>query len=231
MIKQIYFAKRNPSTTHGEFIENWQQHGELAASFSSIVSRFKGIAQCAQIEEAVDLDVDQELDGANILTYRDLLAAADLGQDPNIATMLVDELRVFSTYVSETTLTAVEDVIIDGPRGRLVLLEVVSRAEDVALPAFVSAWTGSFVRVLRSDPAFGDRVSRYVHNTAIFPAPAAYPYDGFAELWVDSVTDARTLIAASDRAFEASGTGAFEICKRFLFKATSVWDARPPKAP
>ena len=94
MIKQIYFARRNPTTTHDEFLANWRQHAALAGSLPSILGRFSGIVQCRRTSEADALPVEQDYDGANILTYRSLSAAASLPRDPNIATMLNDERRV-----------------------------------------------------------------------------------------------------------------------------------------
>jgi hypothetical protein len=229
VIKQIYFATRNPSTTHEQFLENWKGHAALAGTFPSITRRFAGLVQCRQTPDAAGLDVDHEHDGANIMTMRDLVSTATIDEDPNIDTLLTDELRVFTRYVRETSLTAVEDVVVDGPRGDLLLLEVVSRRKDVTLPEFVSAWTGAYAQALVGLPDFGSRVSRYVHNAVIFPPPVDYPYDGFAELWVGSAEDAAAVIEASDAAYAASGIDAFQIRKRFLFGINHAWEPRRPK--
>lgn len=224
MIKQVYFATRNPSTTHEEFLVNWKQHARLAGSFPSIVGRFAALVQCHQTPEAAGLEVDQAHDGANILTYRDLLSAATTDEDPNMPTMLVDELRVFSAYVSESTLTAVEEVLLAGPVGKFVLLELATRAPDVSVPEFVSAWTGRFAPRFMKSSAFAP-VSRYVHNPVIFPTPDAYPYDGFAETWVESAADVPALIEASDEAYAALDTDAFAVGPRFLLAAHHAWSA------
>ncbi|HVV31541.1 MAG TPA: hypothetical protein VHC41_11735 [Mycobacteriales bacterium] len=227
MIKQVYFAKRNPSTTHAQFLQNWKQHAALAGRFPSIVGRFTGVVQCRRTDEAASLDVDQDHDGVNILTCKDLLAASTVDDDPNIDTMLTDELRVFSRYVRESTITAVEDVLVRGPVGTLVLLELVTRRPGVTLPAFVSAWTGDYASRLMQSERFGDRVSRFVHNAVIFPTPPDYPYDGLAELWIDSAASAAELIQQSDAAHAATGDGAFDISRRLLLQVNHAWEARP----
>lgn len=144
-------------------------------------------------------------------------------------TMLVDELRVFSAYISESSLTAVEEILLHGPRGKVVLLELATRAPDVSLPEFVSAWTGRFAPRVLASTAFA-QVSRYVHNPVIFPAPEGYPYDGFAETWIDPAFDgdvtqaAAALIEASDDAYAALDTDAFAIGPRFLLSVSHFWE-------
>lgn len=224
MIKQVYFATRNPSTTHEEFLGNWKQHARLAGSFPSIVGRYAAVVQCRRTPQAAELPVDQVHDGANVLTYTDLLAAASTAEDPNMPTMLVDELRVFSAYVSESSLTAVEEVLRDGPVGQYLLLELATRAPDVSLPEFVSAWTGRFAPRYMASGAFAN-ASRYVHNPVIFPTPPGYPYHGFAETWLESADAAEALIDASDEAYAALDTDAFSVGPRFLLQVNHAWAA------
>ena len=73
-IKMIYLAKRNPATTHAQFLENWKQHSALAGSFPRIRERFLQVAQCSRIQDdSVLPEATHHYDGLNLLTMRSLL--------------------------------------------------------------------------------------------------------------------------------------------------------------
>jgi hypothetical protein len=228
MIKQIYFAQRNPATSHDEFLANWGQHAALAGSIPSILERFAGMVQCRRTAEADALPVEQGYDGANILSYRSLSAAAGLPRDPNIGTMLTDERRVFAGYVSEHTLSAEEDVVIAGDTSDYVIVELVTRRTGSDLPEFSAAWTGEFGHRLARDEIFTSKVSRYVHNVVVFPAPQRYPYHGFSEVWIASADDAAIVLERLDQLDTAGGLKEFTVSRRFLFRRHFAWDSRDP---
>jgi hypothetical protein len=194
----------------------------------SILGRFSGIIQCRRTSEADALPVEQDCDGANILTYRSLSAAASLPRDPNLATMLNDERRVFADYVSEHTLSAEEEVVIAGDPSDYVVVELVRRASDIDLPNFSAAWTGEFGHRLARDEIFADKASRYVHNVVIFPTPSRYPYDGFSEVWVATADDAAIVLERLQYSYIESGQKDFAVSRRFLFRRHFGWESPEP---
>ena len=227
MIKQIYFAERNPATSHDEFLAGTgPAHAALAGSFPSILERFSRIVQCRRTAEADALPVEQEYDGANILSYRSLSAAVSLPCDPNIGTMLTDERRVFVDHVSEHTLSAEEDVVIAGDTSDYVVVELVTRRPGSDLPEFSAAWTGEFGHRLARNEIFTSKVSRYVHNVVVFPAPQRYPYHGFSEVWIATADDAAIVLERLDHWDTESGLKDFAVSRRFLFRRHFAWDSR-----
>jgi hypothetical protein len=192
MIKTIYLAKRNPNTSYEEFVENWRLHAVLSGSFPEVGRRFDSVIQCKRVISAVDddLGLTQEFDGANLLGPTSLFDAVDVYNQEGIATLRVDERRVFSDYVSESSMTGVEHVLLDGERGQVVVLDLVSRKPGTDLRAFLLAWTGDYAQAVMSAEGFTARVRRYVHNQIVLPTPPGWGYDGIAELWFDDVADA-----------------------------------------
>jgi hypothetical protein len=197
MIKTIYLAKRNPGTTYEEFVENWRQHAVLSGSFPEVGKRFDSVIQCkrVQAELGAELGLTQEFDGANLLGLRTLFDAVDVYNQEGIPTLRIDERRVFSDYVSESSLTGLEHVLLDGDGGNVVVLDLVGRRPGTDLRAFLLAWSGEYARSLMATEAFGRHVRRYVHNQIVLPSPPGWGYDGIAELWFDDVAAATAYLA------------------------------------
>jgi hypothetical protein len=199
MIKTIYLAKRNPNTSYDEFVANWRQHAVLSGSFPEVGRRFNSVIQCKRVlgELADDLGLTQEFDGANLLGLTSLFDAVDVYNQEGIPALRIDEKRVFSDYVSESSMTGVEHVLRDGERGQVVVLDLVSRRPGTDLRAFLLAWSGDYARAVMSGPAFGEHVRHYVHNQIVLPTPPGWGYDGIAELWFDDIESASSYLRDS----------------------------------
>lgn len=191
-IKTIYLAKRNPSTTYDEFVDNWREHAVLSGSFPEVGKRFDSVIQCKRVlgDLADEFGLNQDFDGANLLGLRSLFDAVDVYNQDGIPTLRIDERRVFSDYVSESSLTGVEEVLLEGDRGTVVVLDLVRREPGTDLRAFLLSWTGDYARALMRTEAFARHVGRYVHNQIVLPTPPGWGYDGIAELWFDDVASA-----------------------------------------
>lgn len=228
MIKTIYLAKRNPRTTYAEFIENWKQHAVLSGSFPEVGRRFDSVLQCKRVTADVDdaLELTQEFDGANLLGLRSLFDAVDVYNQEGIATLREDERRVFSDYVSESSLTGVEHVLRDGDRGQVVVLDLVRRKPGRDLREFLLAWTGDYARRLTATKAFDRHVRRYVHNQIVLPTPPGWGYDGIAELWFEDV-EAATRYLDELRRTEPIPMG-FEPGFTTMLELSHVWVRRVP---
>jgi hypothetical protein len=208
MIKTIYLAKRNPNSTYEEFVENWRAHAVLSGSFPEVGRRFDSVIQCKRVVDdlAEELGLTQEFDGANLLGLTSLFDAVDVYNQDGIPTLRVDEKRVFSDYVSESSLTGVELVLLDGQRGQVVVLELVRRRPGTNLTAFLLAWSGAYARAVMASAPFGEHVRRYVHNQIVLPTPPGWGYDGIAELWFDDVASASAYLQESrQRALSVPG--------------------------
>jgi hypothetical protein len=192
MIKTIYLAKRNPQTSYEEFVENWRDHAVLSGSFPEVGKRFDSVIQCKRVlgDLGDDLGLTQEFDGANLLGLRSLFDAVDVYNQEGIPTLRIDERRVFSDYVSESSLTGLEDVLLAGERGTVVVLDLVRRRPGTDLRDFLVSWSGDYARALMGTEAFTRHVRRYVHNQIVLPTPPGWGYDGIAELWFDDVESA-----------------------------------------
>jgi hypothetical protein len=197
VIKTIYLAKRNPSTTYEEFVENWRDHAVLSGSFPEVGKRFDSVIQCKRVQADLDdeLGLTQEFDGANLLGLTSLFDAVDVYNQEGIPTLRIDERRVFSDYVSESSLTGVEHVLLDGERGNVVVLDLVRRRPGTDLRGFLLAWSGDYARALMQTAAFTRHVRRYVHNQIVLPTPPGWGYDGIAELWFDDVESATAYLS------------------------------------
>jgi hypothetical protein len=202
MIKTIYLAKRNPSTSYDEFVANWRQHAVLSGSFPEVGRRFESVIQCKRVlgDLTDDLGLTQEFDGANLLGLRNLFDAIDVYNQEGIGTLRIDERRVFSDYVSESSLTGIEQVLQDGERGQVVVLDLVRRRPGTDLRAFLQAWTGDYAGAVMSGSPFGLHVRRYVHNQIVLPTPPGWGYDGIAELWFDDIASASSYLRDSRKA-------------------------------
>jgi hypothetical protein len=223
VIKTIYLATRNPSTTPEEFVQNWKQHAVLAASFPSINNSYLGVIQCRSIAGYPGLEGDKHYDGGNILTLKSLLAAVEVYDDPNIERLLTDERRVFGAYVSESSMTVHESVLVDLPIDRIVLLEFVRRGPDTGPEDFLRGWTGAFARHFTATPTFGQSVGRYVHDHVILPTPTGYDFDGISETWLERAEDAPALVEQSDASRAAVGGDRFDVGMRLLLEVSHAF--------
>jgi hypothetical protein len=226
MIKTIYLAKRNPDTSYEEFVANWRQHAVLSGSFSEVGRRFDSVIQCKRVLDDLDEDLGltQEFDGANLLGLFSLFDAVDVYNQEGIPTLRVDERRVFSDYVSESSMTGVEHVLLDGERGEVVVLELVRRRPGTDLRSFLLSWTGDYARAVMSSAPFRTQVRRYVHNLIVLPTPPGWGYDGVAEYWFSDVASASAYL----RAIRALGVTAPGVQPGFatMLELSHVWIRR-----
>jgi hypothetical protein len=226
MIKTIYLVKRHPGTSYDEFVTNWQQHAVLSGSFPEVGRRFDSVIQCkrvlGQLDE--DLGLTQEFDGANLLGLISLFDAVDVYNQEGIPTLRADERRVFSDYVSESSMTAVERVLLDGERGQVVVLELVRRKPGTDLRSFLLSWSGDYASAVMSSDLFSKHVQRYVHNLVVLPTPPGWGYDGIAEYWFRDVASA----AAYLRAAQAAAIGVPGVQPGFttMLELSHVWIRR-----
>ncbi len=229
MIKTIYLAKRNPSTSYEEFVANWRQHAVLSGSFPEVGRRFDSVIQCKRVrcDLPADLGLTQDFDGANLLGLTSLFDAVDVYNQEGIPTLRADERRVFSDYVSESSMTGVEHVLADGERGQVVVLELVRRRPGTDLRSFLEAWTGAYARAVMSSAPFGAHVQRYVHNQVVLPTPPGWGYDGIAELWFGDIDGASAYLRDS-RALAIAVPGVQPGFATML-ELSHVWIRRKPR--
>ncbi|HVW40013.1 MAG TPA: hypothetical protein VHC18_01555 [Amycolatopsis sp.] len=225
MIKTIYLAKRNPATTHEEFLRNWREHAALAGSFPAVGRNFLAVVQCKQIPGLDRPGLSTEFDGANLLSLTSLLDSLEVYDQPGIETLLRDELRVFSGYVGESSITVHESVLAEKPLGSVVLLEFVRRRPEIGVADFVKAWTGSYARTLTGSKVFAAAAGRYVHNHVILPTPPGYDYSGVSETWFDSLDDATAFLDGVDEDPTLREPDGFEIGLRTLMDLNHAWFA------
>jgi hypothetical protein len=227
-IKTIYLAKRNPNTSYEEFVANWRRHAVLSGSFPEVGRRFDSVIQCKRVlaDLAGDLGLTQEFDGANLLGLTSLFDAVDVYNADGIPTLRADEKRTFSDYVSESSMTGVEHVLLDGERGQVVVLELVRRRPGIDLSSFLLSWTGEFARAVMSGAPFGAHVRRYVHNQIVLPTPPGWGYDGIAELWFDDIASASAYLRDS----RVSGIAVPGVQLGFttMLELSHVWIRRKP---
>jgi hypothetical protein len=225
MIKTIYLARRNPETTHEEFLANWRQHAVLAGSVPSVGRRFTAVVQCRRLRGPDGERLAAGYDGANLLSLTSLLESVDVYDQAGIDTLRTDELRVFDDYVSESSITVHESVLRDQPIGAVVLLEFVRRRPGVSPADFIRAWTGAYARTLLAADAFTAAAGRYVHNHVILPTPPGHDYDGFSETWFAQPEDATAFLAAVEDQPELRSPEGFEIPLRALLQVSHAWFA------
>lgn len=226
MIKTIYLVRRNPATSYDEFVANWRQHAVLSGSFPEVGRRFDSVIQCKRVlgDLDEDLGLTQEFDGANLLGLISLFDAVDVYNQEGIPALRADERRVFSDYVSESSLTAVERVLVDGERGQVVVLELVRRKPGTDLRSFLLSWSGDYARAVMSSDLFSKHVQRYVHNLIVLPTPPGWGYDGVAESWFQDVASASSYL----RAVRAAGTSVPGVQPGFatMLELSHVWIRR-----
>ncbi|HEX3929686.1 MAG TPA: EthD domain-containing protein [Nocardioides sp.] len=228
--KTIYLARRNPATTYEEFVENWRQHAVLSGSFPDVGARFDSVVQCKRVTEplADSLALTQDFDGANLLGLKSLFDAVDVYNQEGIPTLRQDERRVFSDYVSESSLTGVEHILLDGERGQVVLLTLVRRRPGTDLRTFFLAWTGDHAKRLADTEGYRTRVRRHTQTLIVLPTPPGWGYDGVGELWFDDVASAaRFLEETGDLAAGPELGGGLTT----LLELSHVWVRRPPRRP
>lgn len=229
--KMIYLAKRNPATTHEQFLENWKGHSALTARFPEMRKHFLQVAQCSRIQDDSLLpEATRDYDGLNLLTMRSLLDALEVWDSADArTTMRSDELRVFSTYARDFTLIAEDSVLIDGPMRGTVVVQFLRRRAGSDRESFIKAWSGAQGRALMACSAFTGTVRRFVHNYVVLDPPPGYEYDGIAELWFDRLDEALSLFA--DAGFRQHFfAGATDFCDPAgsVLMLTRVNLARPP---
>jgi hypothetical protein len=194
MVKTVYLARRNPDTTYEEFLRNWRHHAKLSGTFPAIVAAHSSVVQCARIPGLEQPGINQDYDGANLLGLRSLLLALQVFDDPARDVLRADELRVFSTFVEDTSLITVETVLSDQPIGKCLLLELVAKRDDLDKASFIKSWSGRSAGALMETDAFKESAGRYVHNHVVVPPPAGYEFDGVGEVWFDDVPSAQQFL-------------------------------------
>ncbi|KAA1379910.1 EthD domain-containing protein [Aeromicrobium fastidiosum] len=185
--RMIYLARRNPSTTHDEFVVNWREHIALGGQFPSVYRRFTEVVQCDVIVDpdlaGTDADVPGGFDGIEIAAARDLPTSISVWRDEAAQTHLVpDERRVFATIVQDLALQALGSVLIDGPRTPYVLARLLTRDPGLSREDFIREWSA----VPLPDHS---TVRRYARNYIILDPPAGVPFDGVDEVWFDTADD------------------------------------------
>lgn len=222
----IYLARRNPATSHEEFLENWASHAQLSSHFPSLAGHFRRVIQCDALP-GVDsaMRVSRTFDGVNLLTMRGVRGMAEVWEDPAIAThMEPDELRVFETYVRDFALQCVEEIVMDGPHTEHLALRFLSTAPGIDRKRFVARWARG-ADVLGKSPF----VRRVVHDHPLFPAPTGYEFDGIEELWFSTVEDRAAFFADDviDRELSAQRE-ILDESRSHLVVADVAWAAPPP---
>lgn len=196
--RMIYLARRNPATTHEQFVSNWREHIALGAKFPSVYRRFTDVVQCDLILDLVDVDPGQTgsafdvpggFDGIELTTARSLPASIGVWDVPDAQTHLVpDERRVFATVVRELTLQALASVVIDGPRTAYVLVRLLTRNPTLSREDFIRTWAALPLPDHES-------IRRHVRDFVILDPPPAVPFDGVEEIWFDSAENMAAYLA------------------------------------
>lgn len=185
--RMIYLARRNPATTHEEFVSNWRQHIGLGGNYPSVYRRFTDVVQCDVILDPAltgsASDVPGGFDGIELTTARDLPASISVWDEPDVQNHLVpDERRVFATIVQELTLHALASVLIGGPRTPYVLARLLTRSPGLSREDFIRTWAALPLPEHKS-------IRRHVRDFVILDPPPAVPFDGVEEIWFDAPDD------------------------------------------
>jgi hypothetical protein len=196
--KIIYLVTRNASSTRAEFRENWKGHSALGATYPSLRRHFDCIVQCGVEAGGRAGNDDSRFDGANLLSLRNLVSGVEVYEDESQPAMREDELRVFSGYVADSSLIVDETILGDGPRTSVVALQFVKRDAGAEMARFILEWSSYFASEVMSTAAFQSLVRRYVHNHVVLPSRAGFDWDGVAEMWFDTLADARLLLGNPD---------------------------------
>jgi hypothetical protein len=220
--KMIYLAKRNPQLAPAEFAQAWREHSALGRQCRNVQDKVLGVTQCTSILSMGTSNslqgIYQNADGVNLLQIRDLQVASDIWNDPETqAIMKPDELRVFDRYVREFTLVAKEDVLVNAPAGKAVLLGFLTNISDVPSLRQASLEFSSW------NPG-----QRLVLNVVLAERPAGYNFDGIVEWWFDDTHSMIERLGASAvQAQLQSSLGAWCHLQSSVFMATEVTHRRP----
>jgi uncharacterized protein (TIGR02118 family) len=193
-IKWIYLARRNPRWSPEEFRLRWREHSALAGRFKATLGRhFTRVRQCVKVPAALPANWPwpaNDYDGMALLWMqsRENLAAARVDPD-TVNTMHPDELRVFSDYLSKSTVFAEERVLLDRGGGRVFVLAMLKRAPRLSHEAFGDYWLSQHAPRLLALADSDVRLRKYSQNLVFEDSPGL-AVDGVAELWFDSVVDA-----------------------------------------
>jgi hypothetical protein len=229
-IRMIYLARRNPATTHEEFVSNWRQHIGLGGNYPSVYRRFTDVVQCDVIldlaivdpaQTASAFDVPGGFDGIELTTARDLPASISVWDEPDVQNHLVpDERRVFSTIVQDLTLHALASVIIDGPRTACVLVRLLSRTPLLSREEFIRTWAALPLPTHES-------IRRHVRDFVILDPLPVVPFDGVEEIWFANRDDMAAYMT-HDRLRDHVAREAAFVAGPPLALPTSVGIAFPP---
>jgi len=179
--KMIYLARRNPALAPEDFPQAWREHSALGRECRNVQDKVRAVTQCSRVLDHPDAlrGASADYDGVNLLRLRDRQAADDIWNDAEtLAIMRPDEPRVFSTYVRDFALTAVEAVLVDGPQTEACVMLFLH-----AQPAH--ALNGVGFEAPPGSP--WSRAARLVCNRVDGPRPAGYEFDLVVEAWYDSV--------------------------------------------
>ena len=179
--KMIYLAKRNPQLAPHEFEQAWREHSALGRQCRNVQDKVLGVTQCTSL---LSMGTPKHLkgiypqaDGVNLLQIRDLQVASDIWNDPETqAIMKPDELRVFDRYVRDFTLVAKEDVVVNAPAGKAVLIGFLTVVDQQSEAAFRRALLAS---------SNWNASQRLVLNRVQTERPVGYNYDAIVEWWFE----------------------------------------------
>lgn len=192
--KMIYLAKRNPQLAPHEFEQAWREHSALGRQCRNVQDKVLGVTQCTSL---LSMGTSKHLngiyaqaDGVNLLQIRDLQVASDIWNDPETqAIMKPDELRVFDRYVRDFTLVAQEDVVVNAPAGKAVLIGFLTAVDKQSEAALRQALLAS------SNWNAGQRL---VLNRVQTERPVGYNYDAIVEWWFEDTPQLLERLGAID---------------------------------
>ena len=179
--KMIYLARRNPGLAAEDFPRAWREHSALGRRCTNVQDKVRAVTQCSRVLDRPGAlpGASRDYDGVNLLRLRDRQAADDIWNDAQtLAIMRPDEPRVFSTYVRNFALTALETVVADGPQ------------TEVCVVLFLRMQPAGEPDQVRFDIPPGSpwaQAGRLVCNRVDGLRPAGYEYDLIVEAWYDSV--------------------------------------------
>ena len=123
-------------------------------------------------------------------------------------------------------LAAEPKVIVDGPEKGIKILSLIRRPPGSSIEQFHQSWDALGEKT-KACEAFRRNARRYVQNRVIpgsvRSATGHTGYDGIAELWYDSLDDARAAIsAASATALRGENPSAVWIADRFIVEPAEI---------
>ena len=229
MFTLIYLARRNPALLPEEFSQAWREHSALGRLCPNVQAKVTGVSQCSRV---LDSDVlpgaSPDYDGVNLLELRDLQAASDIWNDPDVRqVMYPDELRVFDGHVRDFSLVSEALVLKDAPRSAIAVISFLRRREGIGRAEFSRCWEQEHAPLLLACPAFRC-ARRYVQNHVVMDPPPGYDYDGIAELWFESLQEVRSAFADADAGMRIGADLArFSDPARSITMLTRLTHARP----